>query len=430
MVGGETKSRDKEEILDQQHVRNIKFAIVFYFSVSIGIVFFNYHILTSTFKRPVFVSLFQQAVGVCILCLGSQLANRWPALDRCFPPVSFDAAMAWRLLPVSASFVATIALSNTCLKYVQVSTYQVARSMTIFFNITLSYLILNQRTSHQCLAACAVVVVGFLIGSLDTSTLTLTGIIAGFVSSFFQASNNVLVKRALPLLKHDERQLLFYSTTLAVPLLLPALLLAGEGDAFQLLPWDFRQSATWYVWGSLIVSGLLAMALNVSTYQVIKHTSPVTFNMVGKVKSCVQTVGGVVLLGEALHLRSLIGILLTFTGSWAYGAFKMQEAAASSRESGESSSAHTAKTPISPLPLPIVGSSGGGGPEANRRRHGDASVEELGALMDSQPSLLPVVQPVTVPDCAGGDIEAGGDSGASSPSTAASASFRMGEKEK
>ena len=99
-------------------------AMAFYFVISLSIVFLNYHIFTGAFQNPVFVSWFQQIVAlVCVVVMG-QVGKCNPALAF-FPPYEFKLKTAKHVLPVTVTFVAMIAFANTCLKNVQVSTYQV-----------------------------------------------------------------------------------------------------------------------------------------------------------------------------------------------------------------------------------------------------------------------------------------------------------------
>eukprot|EP00386_Alphamonas_edax_P005054 GDKI01015889.1.p1 GENE.GDKI01015889.1~~GDKI01015889.1.p1 ORF type:complete len:455 (+),score=144.72 GDKI01015889.1:67-1431(+) len=309
----------------EKSTQKVVAAVVFYFIVSLSIVFFNYILFTSTFKSPVFISWFQQVVGLVIVLASGALSKFFPVFNQFFAPYEFKPAVAWKVMPVAVTFVLMIALSNTCLKYVQVSTYQVARSTTIMFNILLMYVILKQATSRQCVAACAVVVLGFIIGSLDPNALTFFGLVAGLLSSVSQAFNTVMVKKTLEYVDGNQNLLLSYNITVSIFLFLPCIWIAGEQTAFALLPWDFTLASTWKLWGALCVSGLLAILINIATFLVIKYTNPVTFNMIAMVKACVQTIGGVLIFGEVLSLQSLTGILLTVAGSYAYGRFKLEE---------------------------------------------------------------------------------------------------------
>eukprot|EP01069_Polyplicarium_translucidae_P004629 Polyplicarium_translucidae@DN2623_c0_g1_i1.p1 len=195
-------------------------SIVVYCTVSLAIVYFNWWLFTGRFRFPVFVSWVQQVVGFLLLGLFGQIGKR-VKFFKMFPSEGMDLKTAWKVLPLAANFVGMVGLANLCLKFVQVSTYQVARSLTIFFTMGLSYLLLGETQSLKTKLACAVLVLGFATGSLDTKTLSIGGIASGAASSVFQALYNVMIKRSLPLVNGDTNVLLVYNVGLSSLLFIP-----------------------------------------------------------------------------------------------------------------------------------------------------------------------------------------------------------------
>jgi GDP-fucose transporter C1 len=90
-----------------------------------------------------------------------------------------------------------LAFNNICLKYVQVTFYQVARSLSILFNILLTYVLLGTTTSQQALIACGIVFAGFILGSYGEIEFSWAGLFFGVGSSFFVAMYGIHVKKAL-----------------------------------------------------------------------------------------------------------------------------------------------------------------------------------------------------------------------------------------
>lgn len=68
--------------------------------------------------------------------------------------------------------------------------------------------------------------------------------------------------------------------------------------------------------------------MNLSAYWCVKVTSPLTFNIVGFTKSIVQSLGGIVFLGDLVSLQSLLGIILSVGGSGWYSWLKVSESGA------------------------------------------------------------------------------------------------------
>lgn len=62
----------------------------------------------------------------------------------------------------------------------------------------------------------------------------------------------------------------------------------------------------------------MGTTLNMTQYLLVKVTSPLTFNIVGFSKSLVQSLGGIVLMGDKTSFASLGGIGLSMLGSGLY----------------------------------------------------------------------------------------------------------------
>ncbi len=80
-----------------------------------------------------------------------------------FPEFDFNPVIARQTLVLSVVFVGMITFNNICLQYVEVSFYNVARSLTIVFNVVLTYILLNETTSLRTCATLLVVVLGFVV---------------------------------------------------------------------------------------------------------------------------------------------------------------------------------------------------------------------------------------------------------------------------
>eukprot|EP00386_Alphamonas_edax_P013671 GDKI01042187.1.p1 GENE.GDKI01042187.1~~GDKI01042187.1.p1 ORF type:complete len:343 (+),score=78.11 GDKI01042187.1:56-1084(+) len=299
-------------------------AMLFYMVVSLAIVFLNYAIFTSVVRLPVFVSWFQMVVSLICSILMGHLGTMIPSLSF-FPQYEFKWDIAVQVLPLTLSYVGNIAFNNVCLQLVQVSTYQVARSSTIFWNICLSYFILNMRTSTQAFLACMMVVSGLVVGALDPSTLSFFGVVTGTIGSVFWALYSVNTKKYMKVVDDNQFLLLMYNITWSIVLFIPAIWMAGEWPKLNQVPTDLTQWVTVKVWIAMVVSGVFGFLMSIAVFVCIKLTNPVTFNIVGTVKACVQSVGGIVFLGDTVSIQSLMGIMLCVGGSYWYAAAKQAE---------------------------------------------------------------------------------------------------------
>jgi GDP-fucose transporter C1 len=132
-------------------------------------------------------------VALGLIWLGGEVAKIYPAL-KFFAPIEFKPSVAWSVAPVTVVFIGMVVFNNLCLKYVEVSFYQVilcfvvrggfffvcffvqtARSLTIVFSVVLTWFVLQTRTSLNAMACCGIVIIGFVVGSAGEVNFSLVG---------------------------------------------------------------------------------------------------------------------------------------------------------------------------------------------------------------------------------------------------------------
>ena len=161
----------------------IALVIVSYFVVSISMVFMNKYLLSrsTSIPAPFFVTWYQ-CVVTAFICWALGKIGKYTSESsylRQFPEQHYDGRTAFSIMPLSLIFVSMITFNNLCLKYVKVSFYLVARSLTIVFNVLLSYLLLHIYTSVPVLVCCSIVIFGFYIGSEGEMDFSLMGTLFG-----------------------------------------------------------------------------------------------------------------------------------------------------------------------------------------------------------------------------------------------------------
>ena len=97
---------------------------------------------------PIFVTWYQ-CVLTCIICIvlgqlgeSSRIRGKESMLNE-YPVIVLNGSASSKVLPLSLIFVGMIAFNNICLQYVAVSFYNVARSLSIVFNVFFTYMILG-----------------------------------------------------------------------------------------------------------------------------------------------------------------------------------------------------------------------------------------------------------------------------------------------
>ena len=222
--------------LDHATIYIIK-VITAYWIVSISMVYLNKILLSSdetSIPAPMFITWFQCAsTAVICLFLGEVGENtRKEGQDSFlnqFPRVNYSLGAGVKVLPLSIVFVGMIAFNNICLKHVEVSFYNTARSLSIVFNVTLTYFMLGIHTSVATCGTLVVVILGFYLGIDGEVHLSVFGTVAGVISSLFVSLNSIYTAKILPTVNNDKSLLLYYNNVNALVLFLP-LILAFEAD--------------------------------------------------------------------------------------------------------------------------------------------------------------------------------------------------------
>ena len=120
--------------------------------------------------------------------------------------------------------VGMITFNNLCLKLVEVSFYNVARSLTIVFNVFFSRVFLGIPTSFKTALCLGVVIVGFVMGSHGELNFNLAGTLSGIMSSLFVSLNSIFTKKILPVVDDNHWRLTFYNNVNAIFLFIPLII--------------------------------------------------------------------------------------------------------------------------------------------------------------------------------------------------------------
>ncbi|XP_075261384.1 GDP-fucose transporter 1-like isoform X2 [Convolutriloba macropyga] len=265
--------------------------VLAYWTVSLSMVFLNKYLLngdTLQLDAPMFVTWYQCVVTVVICILLRIIAIQIPQLVS-FPSVTINISTTLQVLPLSLVFVGMIMFNNLCLQYVGVAFYNVGRSLTIVFNVLFSFVILGQKTSLPAILCCAVVVAGFFLGidqEKESVEISYKGVLCGVLASSCVALNAIFTKRVLPIVDNSVWLLTYYNNINACFLFLPLILMNGEIGTLISFPYIGFIS----FWAAMNFSGVLGISIAYVTGLQIQVTSPLTHNISGTAKACVQTV--------------------------------------------------------------------------------------------------------------------------------------------
>ncbi|KAJ8247806.1 hypothetical protein GJAV_G00250730 [Gymnothorax javanicus] len=299
--GGDYMDDGKTETFLLRAIK-IAFVVVLYWFVSITMVFLNNTLLGNReLDAPLFVTFFQCPVTVA-LCWCMSLLSRFCPSCVDFPSVKFDIKVSREVLPLSIVFIGMITFNNLCLKNLGVAFYTVGRSLSTVFNILMSYVILKQTTSFYALLCCGVITAwDALPGGIgaDSGSAWIRKVLEvpflvwnrlWVLASLFVSLNAIYTKKVLPVVDSSVWKLLYYNNINACVLFVPLIIMFGEVNKL----YHFNGLMDLNYWGMMMLGGIFGFAIGYVTGLQIQFTSPLTHNVSGTAKACVQTVLAVV----------------------------------------------------------------------------------------------------------------------------------------
>jgi len=328
---------------DTNHIARV---VATYWCVSISMVYLNKVLMSNegiSIQAPLFITWFQCVVTALICWMAGRISegirkqadflpltgtdgNKKPSQAKGFfsqfPKAEYNADIGKKILPLSVIFVGMITFNNLCLKYVEVSFYNVARSLTIVFNVFLSQFILGSSTSTRTATCLLFVVAGFFMGAKGEVNFTMIGTGFGICSSLFVSLNSIFTKKVLPSVDNDHWKLTFYNNVNASVMFMP---LMAYFEAKTLVAAIGQQMISPTFWAAMMVAGVFGFSIGIVTVMQIKATSPLSHNISGTAKAAVQSLLALYIWGNDYTFVGVAGMFVVLGGSLLYTVVKMRE---------------------------------------------------------------------------------------------------------
>ncbi|KAF3955963.1 hypothetical protein CMV_018882 [Castanea mollissima] len=216
----------------------------------------------------------------------------------------------------------SIGLLNLSLGFNSIGFYQMTKLAIIPFTVLLETLFLNKQFSRKIKFALFLLLVGVGIASVTDLQLNLVGTILSLLAIVTTCVGQILTNTIQKRLNVSSTQLLYQSA----PFQAAILFVSGPlVDQFLTKQNVFAFKYSPLVLGFIVLSCLIAVSVNFSTFLVIGKTSPVTYQVLGHLKTCLILGFGYTLLHDPFTERNIIGILIAICGMGLYSFFCTQE---------------------------------------------------------------------------------------------------------
>mmetsp|Transcript_11050 Transcript_11050/g.20312 ORF Transcript_11050/g.20312 Transcript_11050/m.20312 type:complete len:375 (+) Transcript_11050:30-1154(+) len=250
-------------------------------------------------------------IGPCMKVVVDQFPSKFYIWDK-------QTGMA--TIGMSASFVAMISFTNICLKYVEVSFYQVARGLTPVINSVLSFLLLGDSTSYPTAASLFVILSGYYMGVQGEIKFSKIGTIFGVTSSALCVLYPILSKKHIKGL-NDKWAVVFYNNFHAAFMFVPLILAFETGIIFEHSAKFFNP---WF-WFWMLIAAFLGSIVGVTAVTQIQLTSPLSHNVIGNAKGAAQSILGAFIWNTPLTFQGVLGLLTVLLGSLLYAYTRIKD---------------------------------------------------------------------------------------------------------
>jgi solute carrier family 35, member E3 len=238
-----------------------------------------------------------------------------------YTPKRLDVRKAAKLALAGMGFVV---FSNLSLQYNSVGFYQVMKHMTVVGVVVIEAMLFRKYLAREFWGAVACVCVGVTITGATDFKLNLIGTVYAALNilctSFYQIWCGSLQKS----LDANPLQLQLYIAPLSAIFIIPVVPLFDD--------WTPTSPTSIFQFGpsaplvrNVLLTGVLALCVNISIFLLIGKTSAVTYNVAGNGKTAFLLAADFLFFGRPFLLSNVIGLATTLLGVVWYTRLKLRE---------------------------------------------------------------------------------------------------------
>lgn len=216
----------------------------------------------------------------------------------------------------------SIGLLNLSLGFNSVGFYQMTKLAIIPCTVFLETIFLSKKFSRSIQLSLCVLLLGVGIATVTDLQLNFLGSILSLLAVLTTCVAQIMTNTIQKKFKVSSTQLLYQSC----PYQAMTLFVSGPFlDKFLTQQNVFAFRYTPQVLTFIAMSCLISVSVNFSTFLVIGKTSPVTYQVLGHLKTCLVLAFGYILLHDPFNWRNILGIFVAMLGMVLYSYYCTRE---------------------------------------------------------------------------------------------------------
>ncbi|CAK9141241.1 unnamed protein product [Ilex paraguariensis] len=210
---------------------------------------------------------------------------------------------------------ASIGLLNLSLGFNSVGFYQMTKLAIIPCTVLLETIFFTKKFSRNVQLSLGILLLGVGIATVTDLQLNVLGSVLSLLAVVTTCVAQIMTNTIQKKFKVSSTQLLYQSS----PYQAMTLFFTGPFLDWLLTNQNvFAFKYTPQVLAFIVLSCLISVSVNFSTFLVIGKTSPVTYQVLGHLKTCLVLGFGYVLLHDPFSWRNILGILVAVVGMILY----------------------------------------------------------------------------------------------------------------
>jgi len=253
-----------------------------------GVDGFNYMIFLS------FLHFVATTLGTRVLLAGGVFTYR-------------DAPMS-AVLPVSVGSLMSVAFMNLNLAHNSVGFYQLSKLLCIPVTLIIQYFVYNSSVTNGVKMTLIPITFGVGYATVYDLDLSFTGMVYAGCAITATAMSQIFTSTYQKSLDCNALQLLYHTS----PIIGLGMLIMSPffDDIYEMPNHVFTQGCI----NRILVSCLFALGVNISNYLVLGKTSPLTYQVLGHLKTVLILILGFTVFNKPFDLRNVIGIVIAMVG--------------------------------------------------------------------------------------------------------------------
>ncbi|KAF3333593.1 Triose-phosphate Transporter family [Carex littledalei] len=209
----------------------------------------------------------------------------------------------------------SIGLLNLSLGFNSVGFYQMTKLAIIPCTVLLETLFFLKKFSRSIQLSLSVLLLGVGIATVTDLQLNALGSILSVLAILTTCVAQIMTNTIQKKFKVSSTQLLYQSCPYqALTLFVTGPFLDGFLTNRNVFAFDYTPQVLFFI----ALSCLISVSVNFSTFLVIGKTSPVTYQVLGHLKTCLVLTFGYVLLHDPFSWRNILGIFVAMIGMVSY----------------------------------------------------------------------------------------------------------------